>query len=224
MENSEKLETFMDISGLRKTEAIEFLSSKNWDLELCINEFLTANSGPTSLSSADGNASRGTARQETARESSWIVDFVKKGTDFLFYLFKLGITLILGKEEIKRITGSEFAQNYEKEFGKIHPEFFQGTYTQALEKGKREAKWVLIALYIKEHPGNKMFCKNVISSSQLSSYVRQKNGIFWMGDTHTEQGLQVLKVLSVTKHPFLAVVGPQNGKMVVFDRIQGDLF
>jgi FAS-associated factor 2 len=221
MENSEKLATFMEISGLAQEAAVKVLSSKNWDLELCINEFLSENSAATSRA-ATSRASGIVPRHDPTNSSSWIMDLLGKLSTTFMYLLKMGIILILGKEQIKKL--SDFSKKYEEEFGKVHPEFFQGTYTQALEAGKREAKWILIALYMKDHPGNKNFCKNVIGSSQLSSYIREKNGLFWMGDTQTEQGLQVLQVLSVTKHPFLAVVGPQNGRMVVFDRIQGILY
>lgn len=184
---------------MKEKEAIEFLSSKNWDLEVSINEFLNSENirrrrNPESRAAKEPQDSKkkgpDTVNTRESQSGGWIMQLLRKGIDSLFWIVKWSITLLLGNYEIKRISGMEFLENYEVEYGKVHPQFFPGNYSQALENGKRETKWVLIALYMKDHPGNKEFCKNIISSSQLSSFIREKKGIFWMGDTRTEEGLQ----------------------------------
>ena len=193
------ISTFVEISGMERDEAVQFLSSKNWNLELSINEFLTKNEKTQENSASSSGKSKprqspkpkdSTRKQPSERPNLSFLHLIKRGMDSLLWILKWTLTLILGKDEIKRISGEELVQTFQRNFGSNHPEFFRGTYSQALEKGKRETLWVLIALYVPDHPGNKEFCKNIINSTHLSAFLRQKSGIFWMGDTRTEQGLQ----------------------------------
>ena len=91
-------------------------------------------------------------------------------------------SLLLGRpfyQEFKSETPSEsarkFLEFFESTFGTVHPEFYQGSYSQvrsrsralsqkqALELAKRETRWMIALLYASEHDHTDAFYRYVLS-------------------------------------------------------------
>lgn len=58
-----------------------------------------------------------------------------------------------------RVLAYEFKQTFESKHGKRHVEFFQGGYSQALEKARKELKFLLVILQSDDHDDTDLFCK-----------------------------------------------------------------
>ena len=113
---------------------------------------------------------------------------------------------------------------FDKKYGKNHPVFFPGTYTEALEKSRKEFKILLAILYLESHQDMDLFCSHVVCDPAINDFIREKECIVWMGDVQSKEGNKVYSVLSVDSFPFMAFISPKGSKMVIFDRIQGFFF
>jgi FAS-associated factor 2 len=50
-----------------------------------------------------------------------------------------------------RAAASRFLLDFDQKYGRQHPEFYQGTYNQALDAAKREMKCFVAVLQSEEH-------------------------------------------------------------------------
>ncbi|KAJ3288561.1 FAS-associated factor 2 [Rhizoclosmatium sp. JEL0117] len=119
-------------------------------------------------------------------------------------------------------TAARFLLDYEAKYGDVHPAFFQGTYSQALEICKRELRCLLVYLHSPEHDATTPFCTATLASPALLTFLREKRFLVWAGDVRESEAFMVSNTLLTTRYPFLAVIAPQGGsKMVVVERFEG---
>jgi FAS-associated factor 2 len=52
-----------------------------------------------------------------------------------------------------------FIHLYEQKYGSVHPVFYQGTYSQALNDAKQELRFLLVYLHCEEHQDTANFCR-----------------------------------------------------------------
>lgn len=52
-----------------------------------------------------------------------------------------------------------FIRLYEENYGYVHPVFYQGTYSQALNDAKQELRFLLVYLHCEEHEDTAKFCR-----------------------------------------------------------------
>ncbi|KAJ3125168.1 hypothetical protein HK098_000542 [Nowakowskiella sp. JEL0407] len=117
---------------------------------------------------------------------------------------------------------ARFLLDFESFYGRLHPDFFQGTYQQAIELAKREIRYCLIYLHSEEHDDTEEFCKNTISSERLTTWLREKNIVVWAGDIRESEAYKVCTLLNVTRFPFLALIASQGSRpAVVIERFEG---
>ena len=144
-------------------------------------------------SAAPRNSSAQSQERIFGVNSSWF-GLLTAGIDTIIRMLKWVLTFLLGKEQVKSISGptsaNEFKAFFDSTYGTMHPTFFIGSYSQLLEKGKRESKWILVAFYAPDHPGNTDFCKEIIASSHLKTFLSRKKCLFWVGDLRTEEGIK----------------------------------
>ncbi|KAI9591464.1 thioredoxin-like protein [Syncephalis fuscata] len=133
-----------------------------------------------------------------------------------------------------RQCAERFNRVFESCYGTQHPEFRESSYTQALEDGKRDLKFLLIYLHSEEHDNADKFCRTVLTSTQLCDFVDRHQFICWAGDIEDQEAFQVSTTLEATAFPFLAIValhmpGAMSGasvlsssaRMTVVDRLDG---
>jgi FAS-associated factor 2 len=116
---------------------------------------------------------------------------------------------------------TRFLLNYEQRYGRNHPEFFQGTYNQALDSAKRELKYFLAIVQSDGHDDTDVFNRTTLGSERVIQYLRENNFLVWAGSVREPEGYQVSNLLQASKFPFCALVAPQGSMMKVFDRIEG---
>ncbi|KAI8807186.1 thioredoxin-like protein [Cladochytrium replicatum] len=120
-----------------------------------------------------------------------------------------------------RAAAARFLLDFESTYGRIHPHFYQGTYSQALDLAKREIRYFLAILHSEEHDDTEEFCRTVLTDAGLLGYLSEKNFVVWAGDIRESEAFQVSAVLSATKYPFLALIALQGSRTVVINRIEG---
>ncbi|TPX46924.1 hypothetical protein SeLEV6574_g02948 [Synchytrium endobioticum] len=116
---------------------------------------------------------------------------------------------------------ARFLLNFEQTYGNRHPDFFQGTYSQALEQAKKDARCILAILHSEDHDDTETFCRTILTSNAFITFLVEKQVLIWGGDIREEEAFQVSQVLAATRYPFMALVAFQRSRMVVVDRIEG---
>ncbi|KAJ3214026.1 hypothetical protein HDU67_002170 [Dinochytrium kinnereticum] len=116
---------------------------------------------------------------------------------------------------------SKFLLDFEQAYGSTHPNFFQGTYSQALDVAKRELRYLLVYLQSSDHDDTPSFNRNTLTSERLINFIHESNILLWAGDIKEAETFLVSNVLLATRYPFLALIAPQGSRMVVIDRLEG---
>ncbi|XP_004363824.2 hypothetical protein CAOG_02985 [Capsaspora owczarzaki ATCC 30864] len=110
----------------------------------------------------------------------------------------------------------------DERFGRSHPGFFQGSYREASNHSKRELKFLLVYLHSPSHYLTENFCRGVLTSTAFTDFVNE-NFVFWAGSVRTAEAFDVATLLRTVNYPFLGVVVPLHGQMVLVHRIEGVL-
>ncbi|CAG8521636.1 13540_t:CDS:2 [Racocetra persica] len=126
---------------------------------------------------------------------------------------------------------AQFIEKFEQKYGRTHPDFFQGAYSQALESAKNDLRFAMIILQADEHDNTKKFNRDTLTSELLISFLRENDVLVWAGNIKDPEAFQVNSILQATTYPFVAVIvlatpHGNNGtspKMTVVDRIEGSL-
>ncbi|OXA42616.1 FAS-associated factor 2 [Folsomia candida] len=115
----------------------------------------------------------------------------------------------------------EFLTEYEAKFGTEHPNFYQGSYGQALADAKKELKFLLVYLHCKDHLETDMFCRNVMPNRDFNDFVRE-NMLFWACSVSKPEGYRTSQALRENTYPFLALIVLKNNRMTIVKRIEGE--
>ncbi|XP_031572121.1 FAS-associated factor 2-like [Actinia tenebrosa] len=113
-----------------------------------------------------------------------------------------------------------FKKEFEEKYGTVHPNFYQGTYSQVLNDAKRELRFVLVYLHSDDHQHTPAFCRSTMMNSGFIEYV---NGcmLFWAVDVRSAEGYRVSNALRETTYPFLALICLRDNRMTVVGRMEG---
>lgn len=111
-----------------------------------------------------------------------------------------------------------------KEKYPVHPEFYEGTNSQALKEAKRDSKLLLIYLHSDEEAHQAevhSFCSRTLSNVDVINYINQ-NMLFWACDVASPQGYRVAQSLKKRTYPASVLIGLRDDKLKVLERIEGD--
>jgi len=113
-----------------------------------------------------------------------------------------------------------FASDFETDYGRSHPPFYQGSYLQVLEEAKKELKFLLVYLHAEEHQDTRRFCADTLADPRVVEYVSQ-HMLFWACSVSRPEGHRVSEALRESSYPFLAVIVLRQNRMVVVGRQEG---
>jgi len=238
----EILESFQNLSGeddLEKT--IKLLQRFNWDLEKTYQYYvggeLSESDIPAAASSSRNNSSNRTRRQSNSTNVNYdhplgrLFDFifspVRVALSILKYIFQFFPgpvrKLIEGGDtrEVKMTCAEKFIQYFESNYGEKHPEFYRGTYKQALLDIKDHYQFLIVVLNSAEHDDTPDFCRNVLSSDAFINYVRENNFVVWGGSVNDSEGYKVNNVFGATTYPFVGLVGYQRRRAIIAEKVEG---
>jgi FAS-associated factor 2 len=86
------------------------------------------------------------------------------------------------KKRDPRVLAFEFIESFEAKYGQNHVEFFKGGYSQALEKARRELRFMLVILQSDDHDNTLSFCRDTLTSTRVIDFIKEKNILVWAGN------------------------------------------
>lgn len=236
----EKVSTFCSITGADPEQAVEFLGRYDGDLETAVQRFfepprphessteIPANSSfegdavPEEGLRAGGHTQQAGARQPQQRSFlsalpvvGWLFGGGEEPED------QDARTNEAGMDPISRET-TTCISNYERQFGRHHPDAFPGTFEQAVAKARREFKFVLVYLHSSLHDDTASFCRDSLGSDTIVDMVNH-NFLFWMGSISLKQGYLLSSSLGVTSYPFMGLVYTLDGRMTAVGHKEGSV-
>ncbi|XP_054158133.1 FAS-associated factor 2-like [Oppia nitens] len=145
--------------------------------------------------------------------------------DTVISLFRFTLSLlgVHPQRRIQRIAGDndKFRADFEQLYGSRHPEFFVGTYNQALEVAKREFKFLVVYLHSDVHEDTQEFCRSVLISDRFVDFVSEQSLLFWCSSVAYNDGFSVSQQLRESTYPFLALICLKQNRMVVVRKFEG---
>ncbi|KAJ7357568.1 FAS-associated factor 2 [Desmophyllum pertusum] len=114
----------------------------------------------------------------------------------------------------------QFKAEFESDYGAVHPTFYQGSYSQALNDAKRELRFLLVYLHSPEHQDTQEFCRSTMTNEGFREYVNG-NMLFWAANVNSTEGYKVSHALREATYPFLAVICLRDNRMTVVGRMEG---
>ncbi|XP_057298409.1 FAS-associated factor 2-like [Hydractinia symbiolongicarpus] len=143
-------------------------------------------------------------------------------TEFLFFVVRI-IWPNFGRALTKPVDDViKFKEEYEELYGKTHPTFYLGSYSQVLNDAKKELKFLMVYLHSKDHQSTPEFCRTVLSNPGFREYING-NMLFWACDVNSNEGHRVSRAMRERTYPFLAIVCLRDNRMTVVWRIEGVL-
>ncbi|CAB4394586.1 unnamed protein product [Rhizophagus irregularis] len=124
---------------------------------------------------------------------------------------------------------TQFIQKFVEKYGNVHPEFFRGTLSEAMERAKNELRFVMVILQSDEHDDTDKFNRDTLTSELLITFLRENNIITWAGDVKDPESFQASITLQATTYPFIAIIVAQiphgstgsSPRMIAVDRFEG---
>lgn len=81
----------------------------------------------------------------------------------------------------------EFIELFESRYGENHVEFFKGGYSQALEKARKELRFMLVILQSDDHDDTQEFSRETLTSSRVIEFIKEKNILVWGGNVRESE-------------------------------------
>jgi FAS-associated factor 2 len=89
--------------------------------------------------------------------------------------------------------------------GNRKPQFFQGTYHQAISEASKVEKFLLVYLHSSHHVNTPKFCNEVLYTEPVATFL-EDHFVLWMADVQQPEGYKLTDNFGLTTYPFLAVV------------------
>lgn len=105
-------------------------------------------------------------------------------------------------------TASRFVRTFEEMYGPTEIPFYQGGYTDALEKAKSELKHLVLVIQSYENDLTSEFSRSVLIDPSVVSFFQREDVIVWGGNVEESEAYQVASGLEATKFPFTALIAP----------------
>ncbi|XP_028408569.1 FAS-associated factor 2-like [Dendronephthya gigantea] len=234
---------FQAITGKEDFEECkQLLAQHRWDLQIAVQDALNLAEGRVDVyqdeqrdASTDSDVELiedeppGPIREpEPMGLSNWILSLVAFPftftlsviTDLYRYIVDLVGRSIFGADTTPLEDVLKFKEEFETKYGRIHPTFYQGSYSQAIEDAKRELRFLLVYLHSSEHKDTEQFCRTTLTNQAFQDYING-NMLFWAADVQSREGYRVSWALRETTYPFMALVCLRDNRMMVVGRLQG---
>ncbi|XP_046860093.1 FAS-associated factor 2-like [Xenia sp. Carnegie-2017] len=160
--------------------------------------------------------------------SNWLLSMLTMPFSFTysvmsdFYRFIVGLVghALFGVDTTPLEDIMKFKNSFESKYGRVHPTFYEGSYSQVIEDAKKELRFLLVYLHSSEHNDTDQFCRSTLTNEAIRDYVNG-NMLFWAVDVSSKEGCRVSRALRETTYPFMAVICLRDSRMMVVARLQG---
>ncbi|CAF0704875.1 unnamed protein product [Brachionus calyciflorus] len=244
-EQTEKLVQFQEITHIDSIEECkQLLEAFQWNVELAVQntfenhpqETTTSQPRPQSRTeipniNIDTQATSFPRREQAVAPRGiveWAVSLIQLPFRFIFRTLLDLISFFMSFLEDNSIPDNydplenvnEFTNNYNEKFGTNHPEFFAGSYNQALELAKQELRFLVVYIHQNDNTKCLKFANETLSNQDLIDYFRNKNLIFWACSKNLPEGRKAFKSLKASRCPSLAVLVPKRSKMTIVRKVE----
>lgn len=245
-EQTEKLLHFQELIGIDNLdECRQLLIDSRWDLEIAVQSMLSRRDGRQSAFhepprsnqrepqvNVDPADNRTLTVERAAPQGivGWVVFLVKLPYYFVYsVIISLFRFLYSFVRPDPRLTVTDprgdvmaFINGFNERYGPACPNFYQGTYGEAVTVAKQDLLFMLVYLHDDNEPATHDFCRLVLCDPRVVNLTSTRT-IFWGCSINSPEGYRVSKALKATRYPFLGVIVLRNGRMTVVQRIQGPI-
>ncbi|XP_018425235.1 PREDICTED: FAS-associated factor 2 [Nanorana parkeri] len=240
-EQTEKLLQFQDLTGIESMDQCrQTLQQHNWNIEAAVQDrlneqegvpsvFNTAPNRPLQVNTADHRVySYVVSRPQPRGLLGWGYYLIMLPFRITYYtlldIFRFALRFVR-PDPRSRVTDPvgdivSFIQMFEEKYGRTHPVFYQGTYSQALNDAKQELRFLLVYLHGEDHQDSDEFCRNTLCTSEVSQFINSRM-LFWACSTNKPEGFRVSQALRENTYPFLAMITLKDRRMTVVGRLEG---
>ncbi|XP_075897727.1 FAS-associated factor 2 [Nelusetta ayraudi] len=238
---TEKLLQFQDLTGLESMDQCRrTLEQHNWNIEAAVQDRLNEQEGvpsvfnpppsrPLQVNTADHRVySYIVSRPQPRGLLGWSYYLIMLPFRFTYYtlldIFRFALRFVR-PDPRGRVTDPvgdvvSFIHNFEEKYGRSHPVFYQGTYSQALNDAKRELRYLLVYLHGDDHQDTDEFCRSTLCTEEVTTFLNTRM-LFWACSTSKPEGYRVSQALRENTYPFLAMIMLKDRKMTVVGRLEG---
>uniref|UniRef100_A0A673JKX4 FAS-associated factor 2 n=1 Tax=Sinocyclocheilus rhinocerous TaxID=307959 RepID=A0A673JKX4_9TELE len=238
---TEKLLQFQDLTGLESMDQCRrTLEQHNWNIEAAVQDRLNEQEGvpsvfnppparPLQVNTTDHRVySYIVSRpQPRVRRSFGVYVMltsisIEVFSSLKFFRFTLRFVRPDPRGRVTDPVGDvmSFIHSFEEKYGRSHPVFYQGTYSQALNDAKRELRYLLVYLHGDDHQDTDEFCRTTLCSEEVLTFINTRM-LFWACSTSKPEGYRVSQALRENTYPFLAMIMLKDRKMTVVGRLEG---
>ncbi|XP_037019905.2 FAS-associated factor 2 isoform X1 [Artibeus jamaicensis] len=240
-EQTEKLLQFQDLTGIESMDQCRrALEQHSWNIEAAVQDRLNEQEGvpsvfnpppsrPLQVNTADHRIySYVVSRPQPRGLLGWGYYLIMLPFRFTYYtildIFRFALRFIR-PDPRSRVTDPvgdivSFMHSFEEKYGRAHPVFYQGTYSQALNDAKRELRFLLVYLHGDDHQDSDGFCRNTLCAPEVISLINTRM-LFWACSTNKPEGYRVSQALRENTYPFLAMIMLKDRRMTVVGRLEG---
>lgn len=238
---TEKLLQFQDLTGLESMDQCRrTLEQHNWNIEAAVQDRLNEQEGvpsvfnpppprPLQVNTADHRVySYIVSRPQPRGLLGWSYYLIMLPFRFTYYtlldIFRFALRFIR-PDPRGRVTDPvgdvvSFIHSFEEKYGRSHPVFYQGTYSQALNDAKRELRYLLVYLHGDDHQDTDEFCRSTLCTEEVITFLNTRM-LFWACSTSKPEGYRASQALRENTYPFLAMIVLKDGKMTMVGRLEG---
>uniref|UniRef100_A0A9L0TTM2 FAS-associated factor 2 n=1 Tax=Equus caballus TaxID=9796 RepID=A0A9L0TTM2_HORSE len=204
-EQTEKLLQFQDLTGIESMDQCRHtLEQHNWNIEAAVQDRLNEQEGvpsvfnpppsrPLQVNTADHRIySYVVSRPQPRGLLGWGYYLIMLPFRFTYYtildIFRFALRFIR-PDPRSRVTDPvgdivSFMHSFEEKYGRAHPVFYQGTYSQALNDAKRELRFLLVYLHGDDHQDSDEFCREERNQTQV---LRQQQDEAYLASLRADQ-------------------------------------
>ncbi|XP_014666566.1 PREDICTED: FAS-associated factor 2-like [Priapulus caudatus] len=243
---TEKLIQFQDFTGIDDINRCRrILQQNNWDIEVAVQDTLNEAEGLPPAYAQPPRVQRVPAMNTNSIDQR-VITVVRRpqglvGWTYFIFMFPFRLlhsTLLdivrfifrLFRPDPRRVYLSaltdpvgdvmNFIQVFEEKYGLVHPTFYRGTYSQALNDAKKELKFLLVYLHGPDHQDTDGFCRETLCNTEVVEFMNTRM-LFWACSVSTPEGYRVSQALRESTYPFLALIVLRDTRMTVVARIEG---
>uniref|UniRef100_A0A6I8PVD6 FAS-associated factor 2 n=1 Tax=Xenopus tropicalis TaxID=8364 RepID=A0A6I8PVD6_XENTR len=230
-----------DLTGIESMDQCrQTLQQHNWNIEAAVQDRLNEQEGvpsvfnttpnrPLQVNTADHRVySYVVSRPQPRGLLGWGYYLIMLPFRITYYtlldIFRFAVRFIR-PDPRSRVTDPvgdvvSFIQLFEEKYGRIHPVFYQGTYSQALNDAKQELRFLLVYLHGEDHQDSDDFCRNTLCIPEVTNFLNSRM-LFWACSTNKPEGFRVSQALRENTYPFLAMIMLKDRRMTVVGRLEG---
>uniref|UniRef100_A0A8C7GRX0 FAS-associated factor 2 n=1 Tax=Oncorhynchus kisutch TaxID=8019 RepID=A0A8C7GRX0_ONCKI len=232
---TEKLLQFQDLTGLESMDQCRrTLEQHNWNIEAAVQDRLNEQEGvpsvfnpppsrPLQVNTADHRVySYIVSRPQPRGLIGWSYYMIMLPFRLTYYtlldIFRFALRWVR-PDPRGRVTDPvgdvvSFIHSFEEKYGRSHPVFYQGTYSQVVLGTSFLSRFILMMLLFPSSSSSTLCTEEVLTFLNTRM-------LFWACSTSRPEGYRVSQALRENTYPFLAMIMLKDRKMTVVGRLEG---